>query len=179
MKALRRVVGTAALAAAGAYFLDPENGARRRALAKDRIAATFRGAARDAKSTASATTMQAADRARGAAHEAKRKVEPDRAPANDADLAQRVESEAFRASGVAKDSVNVNAEMGIVYLRGEIAGSDQRQALVAAATAVDGVRGVEDLLHLPGEPAEAKHETEEETRLRVEKNPMRSANGEA
>jgi hypothetical protein len=62
--------------------------------------------------------------------------------------------------------VNINVEDGIVYLRGELDG-EQSKALVDAARSAEGVRGVEDLHHRPGEPPAHKAETAEETRRRV------------
>ena len=39
-------------------------------------------------------------------------------PLDDVSLAQKVEGEAFRQAGVSKAHVSVNAERGVVYLRG-------------------------------------------------------------
>jgi osmotically-inducible protein OsmY len=43
--------------------------------------------------------------------------------------------------------VNVNVENGIVYLRGEVKRQDEMRKLIEDAGSVDGVRGVESLLH--------------------------------
>lgn len=79
-----------------------------------------------------------------------------RADLNDPALAGKVESEIFRDTGVDKSKVLVNVENDVVYLRGEVASQDQIKALVSGAGKVAGVRGVESLLHLPGEPAPMK-----------------------
>ena len=89
-----------------------------------------------------------------------------RTPANVQNLADRVKSEIFRDADARTESVNVNVEASIVYLRGE-ADAEQAEKLVAAAHQIDGVRGVENMVHGPGEPAPHKRETAEETRLRV------------
>jgi osmotically-inducible protein OsmY len=75
---------------------------------------------------------------------------------NDPALARKVESEVFRAKDIPKGDISVNAENGVIYLRGQVPSSDVMAELTARARAVDGVRGVENLTHLPGEPAPAK-----------------------
>jgi osmotically-inducible protein OsmY len=75
---------------------------------------------------------------------------------NDPALARKVESEIFRDSEIAKGDISVNAEYGVIYLRGQITNSDAMEQLVARARAVDGVRGVENLTHLPSESAPTK-----------------------
>lgn len=77
---------------------------------------------------------------------------------NDPALAQKVESEVFRDTDVAKGNINVNVEGGVVYLRGEVTDRAIMDQLVARARDVDGVRGVENLLHLPSEAAPTKDE---------------------
>ena len=83
-----------------------------------------------------------------------------RAPAeerlNDPALAQKVESEVFRDTDIPKSNINVNVEDGVVYLRGEVADRAKMDELVAGARKVDGVKGVENLTHLPSEAAPTK-----------------------
>ncbi len=85
-----------------------------------------------------------------------------RAPAeerlNDPALASKVESEVFRDQEIPKGNISVNVEYGVVYLRGEVPDRDQMDALVARTRQVDGVRGVENLTHLPNEAAPTKDE---------------------
>ena len=45
--------------------------------------------------------------------------------------------------------MSVNAESGIVYLRGRLENDDEIHRLVKAAAAVEGVDRVESLLHTP------------------------------
>ena len=54
--------------------------------------------------------------------------------------------------------MSVNVEDGIVYLRGQIDSPDEIARLEQSARGVDGVRGVQNLLHRPGEEAPAKEE---------------------
>ena len=80
-----------------------------------------------------------------------------RAPAeerlNDPALVSKVESEVFRDDSLPKDSISVNAEYGVVYFRGEVPSQEVMEELTKRARGVDGVRAVENLTHLPGEPA--------------------------
>jgi osmotically-inducible protein OsmY len=72
---------------------------------------------------------------------------------NDPALVQKVESELFRDDELPKGSISVNAEYGVVYFRGEVPSQEVMDELTARARAIDGVRAVENLTHLPGEPA--------------------------
>ena len=82
---------------------------------------------------------------------AETKLHPD-----DQTLVDRVESEIFRDRKKVKGKVNINAEEGVVVLRGELESQDLIDDLVKAVHEVDGVRNVENLLHTPGTEAPAK-----------------------
>ena len=84
--------------------------------------------------------------------------EPAEERLNDPALARKVESEIFRGAEIPKDKISVNVEYGVVYLRGEVPDREQMDALVARTRAVDGVRAVENLTHLPNEAAPTKDE---------------------
>jgi len=73
---------------------------------------------------------------------------------NDPALARKVESEVFRDDAIPKGSLSVNAEYGVVYFRGEVPSREVMDQLTQRAREVDGVRAVENLTHLPGEPAQ-------------------------
>jgi osmotically-inducible protein OsmY len=79
--------------------------------------------------------------------------EPAEERLNDPALARKVESEVFRGEQIPKGNISVNAEYGVIYFRGEVPSRVIMDDLTARARAVDGVRGVENLTHLPGEPA--------------------------
>jgi osmotically-inducible protein OsmY len=72
---------------------------------------------------------------------------------NDPALARKVESEVFRDDELPKGSISVNAEYGVIYFRGEVPSQEAMEELTKRARGVDGVRAVENLTHLPGEPA--------------------------
>ena len=82
--------------------------------------------------------------------------EPAEQRLNDPALAAKVESEVFRDQQIPKDKLSVNVENGVVYLRGEVPDQDTMDELVARARKVDGVKGVENLTHLPSEAAPTK-----------------------
>ena len=77
---------------------------------------------------------------------------------DDVTLARKVETEIFRDADVPKGQINVNAEGGVVYLRGEVEQPDMIEELESKARDVQGVREVENLLHLPGQEAPTKPE---------------------
>jgi osmotically-inducible protein OsmY len=82
---------------------------------------------------------------------AETKLHPD-----DQTLVDRVESEIFRDRKKVKGKVNINAEEGVVVLRGELESQDLIDDLVNAVREVDGVRNVENLLHTSDTKASAK-----------------------
>jgi osmotically-inducible protein OsmY len=98
--------------------------------------------------------------ARGAAAEAygvKQKIthlkeEPKPTP-DDVTLARKVETEIFRGPDIPKGQINVNVEDGVVFLRGEARTPQMINELVEKTRKVQGVRDVENMLHLPGTPA--------------------------
>jgi osmotically-inducible protein OsmY len=115
------------------------------------------------KDTAKATVDKYSGQLKGAASN----VTPGagRAPAeerlNDPALVQKVESEVFRDEHIhhVKGHIDFNAEYGVIYIRGEVPDEATREDITARTRRVDGVRAVENLTHLPGEPAPAKDET--------------------
>jgi osmotically-inducible protein OsmY len=130
------------------WFLDPRGGARRRNVTRDRALAFFRRGGRRTERAARAVKADAYGMAQKLTHRQEEPKEFD-----DVTLAHKVESEIFRGADVPKGQINVNAEEGVVYLRGEIPTSDLIDDLVEKTRQVQGVRKVENLLHLPNTPA--------------------------
>jgi hypothetical protein len=64
-------------------------------------------------------------------------------------------AELFRDSRIPKRAISVNAENGVVFLRGEVEDRAWIERLGADAGAVEGVKAVRNLLHVPGTPAPA------------------------
>jgi osmotically-inducible protein OsmY len=147
-----RILFYGALGAAFAYFFDPDNGRRRRALTRDRVPALFRTGARRAERVGRVAQSEAYGVAQKAKHlKEERKPQPD-----DVTLAHKVETEIFRDADVPKGQINVNAENGVVVLRGEVDQPELIRDLEKKTRKVQGVREVENLLHTPGAPAPAK-----------------------
>jgi osmotically-inducible protein OsmY len=140
-----RVWLAGAAGAALVYFFDPDRGRRRRNMARDRIVAAFRGQYNRAERLRRAASAEAYGLKQKVTHP---RAE-DEAPPNDATLTQRVESEVFRDPNIPKGRVNINAEEGVIVLRGELDRPDQIQAIEAAVRKVPGVLDVRNLLHLP------------------------------
>jgi osmotically-inducible protein OsmY len=148
----RSFVFPAALGAGLMFFFDPHSGNRRRAMVGDRTAGLFRRGWRRAERTGRAVSAEAYGVSQKVQHLQEEPKELD-----DATLARKVETEIFREPAAPKGSVDVNAENGTVYLRGEVDTWDMVRDLERAARRVQGVKDVENLLHLPGQPAPMKH----------------------
>jgi hypothetical protein len=130
------------------YFLDPEQGRRRRNVARDRLLASGRRGVERLTRFGRAAGAEAYGASQKLTH-----LHPDDQPSpNDVTLAQKVASEISRDPDVPKGRLNVNAEDGVVVLRGEVDRPEQIAAAEAAARQVPGVRDVRNLLHLPGTP---------------------------
>ena len=76
-------------------------------------------------------------------------------PLDDVTLAHRVESQLFRRAGVPKGQVSVNAEEGVVFLRGVMERQEDIDRMGEEARRIEGVRAVENLLHMAGTRAPA------------------------
>jgi osmotically-inducible protein OsmY len=145
-----RFVFAGAIGAALAYFFDPDNGRKRRKEASKKAAKRFRQAGRSAQA--------AGVQAKGLKEKAAHRSEQEKPQPDDATLADKVKSEIFRDADVPKGQINVNVEDGVVYLRGELEQPNLIDDLEAQARKVQGVLGVENLLHVPGQEAPAKAE---------------------
>ena len=145
---MRKVALLAAAAAGIAWLLDPASGRRRRALLRDRVAAFFRRSARSGGRAARGVASEAYRPKQKATHLREQPKDFD-----DGTLKAKVETELFRAADAPKGTVNVNAQHGVVQLRGEVESPELIDELVARARSIQGVREVENLLHLPGSPA--------------------------
>jgi osmotically-inducible protein OsmY len=139
----KSIAAAGAAGLAGAFFLDPESGKRRRHMARDRALSLIRQGAQTTRRQAEYRKGQV----EGKFEAAKSQVSPEKPAANDQDLADRVKSEIFQPADAPKGSVNVNVERGVVYLRGEVKDQDQIKKLVEHASSVDGVAGVENLIN--------------------------------
>jgi osmotically-inducible protein OsmY len=128
--------------AAGAFFLDPHEGRRRRHMVRDRaVAVVHKATAKTRRQTGYRKSQ-----AEGKFEALKSKIRPEKPAANDQDIADRVKSRIFQPADAPKGSVNINVEHGVVYLRGQVDRKEEIEKLAKQAGSVDGVRGVENLL---------------------------------
>jgi osmotically-inducible protein OsmY len=142
----------ALVGALGALYLDPANGKRRRHTLRDRARGTLRRGGRR-------TLRLARGLAAGSYGLVQKAKHVHQAPKDydDATLKAKVETELFRPEGAPKGKVNINAQNGIVQLRGELDSHDLIDDLVHRARRIQGVREVENLLHVSGERAPMHH----------------------
>jgi BON domain-containing protein len=133
------------------YFLDPGAGRRRRHIARDRVLSRMRRGERRIVVRA----RRAESHAVGVARRTINARRPQHEPLDDVTLAHKVESQLYRGGGAPKGRVNVNAEEGVVFLRGTMEREEDILRLGAAARRIAGVQDVENLLHAPGTPAPA------------------------
>ena len=148
--AVAAVAAGVVIGAIATYFLDPTAGRRRRHTVRDRALSRLRRGERRAMTRARRAESHAVGIAR-------RTVNPRRfrrrEPLDDVTLAHKVESELARRAGVPKGEVIVNAEDGVVFLRGVVEQQDDIDRLEAATRRIADVLDVENLLHRPGTPA--------------------------
>jgi osmotically-inducible protein OsmY len=148
MKAVFSFALGAAAGAAGAHFLDPDSGRKRRNQAREQAQSKATSAASAVQSQA----QHAAGTVKGVAHS----VTPARGEAaDDATLADRVRTEIFRPADAPKGGVSIDVQAGVAYLRGEVPDQAWIDRFAAEARKVDGITGVKNLLHTPGTPTPA------------------------
>jgi hypothetical protein len=127
------VAGALAAGAFATFFLDPDQGRRRRAIARDRLASGLRHAADSSQALAHGLR----NRTTGLVAGARRRLSP--APVSDDVLAERVR--ARMGHNVSHASIDVQVVQREVTLRGPVLDSEI-EALLRAVRAVPGVRGV-------------------------------------
>lgn len=143
----QQLIGVVLLAISAGYFLGSSQGARPRHMAIDKVKSKFR--------RGSAQVPRSVQQAENNVSDTMVEVSTSNQPAesgtvNDQELAHKVESELFRNPSIPKGQININAEEGVVYLRGTIESEEQSQQIGAQASGIDGVVGVKNLLHAGG-----------------------------
>ena len=128
---------TMAAGAAIAYLFDPVSGRSRRARLADQAAARGRDIAEQARSEAEYQTGHV----KGFVHEV---LDTDGdVPEDDAELLQKVRSEAIGPSGVPTDGFEVHVDSGRVVIRGQVPTDVDVDGLIESIRSVTGVRSVE------------------------------------
>jgi len=131
------------------WYLDPRLGRRRRNMTVDRVRSGTRKVARRSEHGVRRVTASAEAVGQRVSH----MRDPEEPPANDAELAHKVESVLFRDPDVDKGTININAESGVVVLRGTVTSQERIDELVERVRRIGGVRDVRNLLHPTGTTA--------------------------
>ncbi|MDX3906082.1 MAG: BON domain-containing protein [Pigmentiphaga sp.] len=146
MKHLLNYVAAAALGATAMYLFDPIGGRRRRALLRDKAAASRHDLDRYARKA----RKRAADQLHGVAARARSTIGMDGSPVDEWQLVERVRSHLGRVTSH-PGSIDVSATAGQVCLSGQILASEHEK-LIAEVSAVPGVDSVEDRLEVHEHP---------------------------
>jgi hypothetical protein len=142
------MVGAALGGAVIAYLLDPSRGRARRARMLDQGAGVMRRAGRETE-----RAVRAGGATLSGKIEAVRHGNGGAENLDDATLAQKAETELFRDPSIPKGAINLNVEHGVLVLRGEVPSAEMRERLASEGERIKGIWSVQNLLHLPGEPA--------------------------
>ena len=148
---MRKLFVSGVIGAALAYFLDPNTGARRRNVTRDRIGATLRRFGRRSEKL----VEYVGGRAYGVVQETVPHQHDNPNP-DDLTLRDRVESEIFRDPSIPKGQINLSVVEGIVELHGQLGSQEEIDRLIKAVQNIPDVEGVRSYLHLPGTPAPDK-----------------------
>ena len=136
-------IAAAAGGAAFMYFADQQNGRRRRHVTRDRALSLARQGTRRGRKLVHHVSSDAKGYVERAKH----------ARGGGAEELDKVESIVFRDRDVPKGRININAENGVVFLRGEVDSPELVSALEERVAKVRGVRGVKNLLNASASPA--------------------------
>jgi osmotically-inducible protein OsmY len=145
---MRRFTLGALLGGVLAWFGDPSNGRRRRAVTRDRALAMVRRTRRRSERFGRHVASDAYGLKQKVTH-----LQEEPKDYDDATLKSKVETELFRPADVPKGKIDVNAQNGVVQLRGEVDSPELIDTLVERARRIHGVKDVESLLHLPATKA--------------------------
>jgi hypothetical protein len=135
------------------FALDPQQGRRRRALMRDRLAHMKNVMTRDVPARAGKRGRFFRGVAKGIVHETT-EVLPfngHRLVDNET-LVARVRSEVLRDEQIKAGEIHLDAYEGCVTLRGQLEHPESIRRLVHDTAHVEGVREVRNFLHLPGTP---------------------------
>ena len=142
------------LGAAGAWLISRATGGRTRVVVRDTLSSSGRAITHDLPRAASQQVGQLGDRLSGLGHQAREAIHfggGDEPPDQDQFLKQKVETEVFGLPDVPKGDLNVNAQDGVVYVRGTVRDRELIRAILGYIEKVDGVREVVSYLKTPEE----------------------------
>ena len=139
-------MAAAVVGGALAYFFDPVMGNRRRKYAVQRTGRMLRRSVRGLSKAGRKMSGDISGRRQAIMH-----AGDARETLDDATLAHKVESVLFRNPHVPKGRININAEHGVVVLRGELEHSGDIRGIEQSVRGIEGVQQVRSLLHLAGD----------------------------
>ncbi len=147
-----------ALGAAAMFVLDPQNGRRRRSLARDKAIKARNTVDRAITEDLPKQADYISGFAEGAKHKVKEIAEggSDRRPGNEAVLVDRILSQVFRDPELPKGDINVDANGTTVFLRGSV---DDDKLVDEIEKRVRAVEGVDDVVNLINQPEADPSET--------------------
>src|ERR1700756_3341912 len=123
------------------YFLDPRSGRRRRKVWRDRARGTVHRRTRQLERHAHYEAGKVIGFAHAIAHRDRGRPELD-----DISLVRKVESELYRDRTIPKGQISINADRGIVVLRGQLEDPGLTRRIESDVRRATGVRDVETLL---------------------------------
>ena len=132
-----------------AYFLDPQQGKRRRRVLRARLGRLLRRGARLGVKRA----RFASGRLAGLVARARHRIVPPARSVDDQTVMQRIRSDALRDVGISTGEVDVEVRDGVAVLRGSVGSRSLADDLVDRVRGVAGVQSVEDALEVAAEPA--------------------------
>ena len=133
-----------ALGAATAYFFDPRDGRRRRALMRDRTLALLRQARRRLVGKG----KYVAGQAQGVAATTHSRVASPEVATDDETVRQRILSDAFRDVPVSTKDVDVQVHVGVATLRGAVPDETLVETLARRVSETPGVTQVKPELEV-------------------------------
>lgn len=131
-----------------AYFLDPQQGRRRRRVLRARLGRLLRRGARFGVTRARFTSGRLA----GLVARTRHRIAPPTRSVDDQTVMQRIRSDALRDVGVPAGAVDVEVRDGVAVLRGSVENRLLADDLVDRVRGVAGVQSVEDALEIVAEP---------------------------
>jgi osmotically-inducible protein OsmY len=149
---VRSMIVSGAVGASLAYFLDPQQGARRRNTTRDQLVATARRLGGRSEKMA----RYLGGEAYGLIQETIHLNPPGNPSPDDKTLKDRIESEIFKNTETSRENININVAYGTVELRGELPNQEEIDSLVQRVKSIPNVQEIHNYLHLPGTPAPNK-----------------------
>jgi len=149
---LKTVVGAGLSGAAAMWLFDPDRGSQRRNQLKDQVRSRVNRSKREVSGKVHQQQTQLAN----AVHRLNHRGQSE--PADDQVLVDRIKSEVLGRERYAGLDVLVEANHGVVVLRGQLTDPVDRIDLERDVLAMVGVVALENLLHAQGEDAPNKAE---------------------